>query len=143
MFNIYDLAGDGSVSRAELTTMLNHVPRAALSMTTGEEDEKGEEVVQGSEDVGGGGGGGGGGGRRGSGSGSGSGAGGEIVAQFTNGSMVERAFAECDLNRDGRLSFEQVLTNDASRLLFTHDSLLYSLPANALLLLYLGGSPVE
>ena len=50
VFNIYDLAGDGSVSRAELTTMLNHVPRAALSMTTGEEDEKVEHEGQGGDE---------------------------------------------------------------------------------------------
>ena len=151
MFNIYDLAGDGSVSRAELTTMLNHVPRAALSMATGEEAAQGEDiggggggggggvvVGSGSGGDGGGSGGGGSGCGTGSGSGSGSGAGGEIVAQFTNGSMVERAFAECDLNRDGRLSFEQVLTSDFSvfYLLTTH-SLLVSLS----LLCLLTGSP--
>ena len=29
------------------------------------------------------------------------------MQQFTNGEMVELAFAECDLNHDGRLSFLQ------------------------------------
>ena len=39
VFNIYDLAGDGSVSRAELTTMLNHVPRAALVMSDDQQSQ--------------------------------------------------------------------------------------------------------
>jgi Ca2+-binding EF-hand superfamily protein len=70
IFQMYDLAGDGSISRPELTTMLNQVPRNLLHI-----DE--DEGVTSTE------------------------------LNFTNEDMVDKAFDECDLNHDGRLSEEQ------------------------------------
>lgn len=111
---MYDVGHDNTVSKQELTTLLNHVPKEAFGPQDGhayastplqrlhssgsvtEDSEKGSvsgENAQETESVGGG----------------------STVPPseyddidlYTNHDMVEKAFEECDLNHEGRLTYEE------------------------------------
>eukprot|EP01138_Halocafeteria_seosinensis_P010784 gb/GECG01011014.1/.p1 GENE.gb/GECG01011014.1/~~gb/GECG01011014.1/.p1 ORF type:complete len:1451 (+),score=219.92 gb/GECG01011014.1/:1-4353(+) len=73
LFNMYDLNGDGYVSKADLRTMLNHLPREVVRTM----DRGSLDVSSNSE-----------------------------LHTAAVDSMVKRAFEECDLDRDGKLSFQ-------------------------------------
>ncbi|CAM9376386.1 unnamed protein product [Chrysoparadoxa australica] len=114
IFNIYDVHGNGSVSKEQLAALLNHVPKSimqfgkAVSMENGSGEHSScptlNHVEQGQLD------------------------GGAFASTdsttvtghrsytnashrhfdyFTNNDMVEQAFQECDLNHDNNLSFSE------------------------------------
>ena len=108
IFNMYDISHDNTVSRQELTTLLNQVPKEMLKHTTRDRSHTHDTRDRSPS------------GQEGSGSGSGGGSGlhshntsdtevpddnFEEVDNYTNQDVVERAFEECDLNHEGRLSF--------------------------------------
>lgn len=98
IFNMYDVSHDNTVSKQELTTLLNHVPKELFSKynrkvastdaydsdTSGDHTSGGSEhdAVDHGDDY-------------------------EEVDSYTNHDMVEKAFQECDLNHEGRLTFEE------------------------------------
>eukprot|EP00596_Hydrurales_sp_CCMP1899_P003635 CAMPEP_0119047024 /NCGR_PEP_ID=MMETSP1177-20130426/50489_1 /TAXON_ID=2985 /ORGANISM="Ochromonas sp, Strain CCMP1899" /LENGTH=819 /DNA_ID=CAMNT_0007020999 /DNA_START=459 /DNA_END=2918 /DNA_ORIENTATION=- len=96
---MYDVSHDNTVSKQELTTLLNHVPKelfsnsirrassqdAAYDSDTSNEHTSGgsnHDGVNHGDDY-------------------------EEVDSYTNHDMVEKAFQECDLNHEGRLTFEE------------------------------------
>jgi Ca2+-binding EF-hand superfamily protein len=96
LFNMYDVGKTGSVSKIEMSTLLNHVPKYLLleSMSRGlsadfthVESEFDSDIVSGHHTAGAD----------------------ELdeVDQYTNHDFVEKAFEECDLNHEGRLSYEE------------------------------------
>jgi Ca2+-binding EF-hand superfamily protein len=99
IFNMYDVSHDNTVSRQELTTLLNQVPKEMLKHTARDRSQ-----TQDTRD------------RSPSGNSHGEYGGAnsdlevpddnfEEVDNYTNQDVVERAFEECDLNHEGRLSF--------------------------------------
>ena len=94
MFNMYDLAGDGAIHKKELGILLSHMPKGILeasvlarkirnnSFDKAQTNEVGEErppvVKVGNE-----------------------------ASVVDVQQLVERAFEDCDLNRDGKLSYHQ------------------------------------
>ncbi len=103
VFGLYDLTGDGAVSKSELQALLNHVPRSLLRCNhitaapaqptppppppAGAETGPQRPVPPGglkrasSFD--------------------------QLCNVYTNDDFADKAFHECDLNKDGKLSFEQ------------------------------------
>lgn len=92
VFNMYDVSHDNTVSKQELTTLLNHIPKAVLhdSYTPSHYDAgydssssvANEETTSREDEL-------------------------EEVDQYTNHDLVEKAFEECDLNHTGRLTYEE------------------------------------
>ncbi|KAJ8604660.1 hypothetical protein CTAYLR_006520 [Chrysophaeum taylorii] len=116
LFQIYDLKRDGYVSKSELQKMINMVPRDRLhkpqqrvSASFGvrdhrfgggvrvEEEEGEARIAAASEGPA-------------SSEGPAIGVATHRLFQNTNDDLVEEAFEKCDLNRDGRLSYEQFST---------------------------------
>lgn len=94
LFNMYDVSHDNTVSKQELSTLLNHVPKNVLQSTmtynsnygggNGNETDSScatEENSYHDPDF-------------------------DEIDNYTNHDMVEKAFMECDLNHEGRLSYE-------------------------------------
>ena len=94
IFKMYDVSNDKSVDKQELETLLNQVPKEVLlhshrlvSGLQGQDDAVSisdmdpEEPLQDTEF--------------------------EEVNNYTNHDMVEKAFEECDLNHEGRLTYEE------------------------------------
>ena len=84
IFDMYDVSHDKTVSKQELTTLLNHVPKEVLHNFTNLYDHDngmGVEIDH-DEDY-------------------------EEIDNYTNHDVVERAFIECDLNHEGRLTYEE------------------------------------
>jgi len=94
VFNMYDVSHDNTVSKQDLTTLLNHIPKETLQLlgslsrdNVDNESREREDSLSYSQKA----------------------AAGEYdyVDYYTNHDMVERAFAECDLNHKGRLTYEE------------------------------------
>lgn len=91
---MYDVSHDNTVSKQDLTTLLNHIPKETLQLlgslsrdNADHESREREDSLTYSQKV----------------------AAGEYdyVDYYTNHDMVEKAFAECDLNHEGRLTYEE------------------------------------
>ena len=88
VFNMYDVSHDNTVSKQDLTTLLNHIPKHVLQDHYGHDEKSSvsseamSNVSKRDDDL-------------------------EEVDQYTNHDIVERAFEECDMNHVGRLSFEE------------------------------------
>jgi len=91
---MYDVSHDNTVSKQDLTTLLNHIPKETLQLlgslsrdNVDNESREREDSLSYSQKA----------------------AAGEYdyVDYYTNHDMVERAFAECDLNHEGRLTYEE------------------------------------
>lgn len=99
IFDMYDVSHDKSVSKQELATLLNQVPKEALStaplhITPPHEEfaaipEGDSESAENSPEK------------------NNPDASFEEVDSYTNHDMVEKAFEECDLNHEGRLTYEE------------------------------------
>lgn len=93
IFDMYDIAHDNSVSKEELTTLLNHIPKNVLQEHFYSDQHDGYESASSTgdgshakqhraDDL-------------------------DEVDMYTNHDLVERAFEECDINHTGRLSYEE------------------------------------
>lgn len=99
IFNMYDISHANTVSKQELSTLLNHIPKAMLQnhvdwnnngYNNGYEsnssyhgsDYGSEKSIKKEEEL-------------------------EEVDQYTNHDLIEKAFDECDINHKGRLSYEE------------------------------------
>ena len=84
IFDMYDVSHDKTVSKQELTTLLNHVPKDVLHNFTNLYDPDNTALLSltHDEDY-------------------------EKIDNYTNHDVVERAFLECDLNHEGRLTYEE------------------------------------
>lgn len=92
LFNMYDTSHDNTVSKQELTTLLNQVPkhilvgysldREAVPSLDVEVTETGDDSEEDTDEL-------------------------QHVDEYTNHDIIEKAFEECDLNHEGRLSYEQ------------------------------------
>ena len=105
VFDMYNVSHDKTVSKQELSTLLNHVPKEAWYIY-GSEGERNNSVMQSPN------------GHEASANGHSDQFGLDLDAQddnlefeeldyYTNHDMVEKAFAECDLNHEGRLTYEE------------------------------------
>lgn len=92
---MYDVSHDNTVSKQDLTTLLNHIPKETLnnlSTPTYEREEthstreRGDSLSYSNKALS---------------------PEHEYVDFYTNQDMVEKAFAECDLNHEGRLTYEE------------------------------------
>ena len=97
IFNMYDVSHDNSVSRQELTTLLNQIPKDQLKHVQRDRSTTRDTRA-----------------RSQSGQNSGEDSGGESsvydenfeeIDNYTNEDVVARAFEECDLTHEGRLTF--------------------------------------
>jgi Ca2+-binding EF-hand superfamily protein len=89
VFNMYDISHDNTVSKQELTTLLNHIPKSVLYEQYAEGYESAtsdiadnESASRRDDDL-------------------------DEVDQYTNHYLVERAFDECDIDHTGRLTYEE------------------------------------
>jgi len=91
---MYDVSHDNTVSKQDLTTLLNHIPKETLQLLGSLSRDNADYEMRERED---------------SLMYSQKAAAGEYeyVDYYTNHDMVERAFAECDLNHEGRLTYEE------------------------------------
>jgi Ca2+-binding EF-hand superfamily protein/predicted Ser/Thr protein kinase len=136
VFNMYDVSHDNTVSKQELTTLLNHVPKEAFNSTPTpgapisrinsgagiatlgvslQPDITEDFVSMDAADT--------------------TGMEYDELDAYTNQELVERAFAECDLNHEGRLTYEEFkmwILRNPSILDYIESILPYNGPKDAL-----------